>query len=148
MRLVCKTQPAVERPAASSPKCCEYANIDLTVIGLAVRHRRRQPQLRSMQFDHCGCCLTRTRKLCSWCPVHVTWSWCFGGSCEEPPVMSSFQTRRHSPKQQATIQNTVAAYASRVQNATSCWATSGQQPQVLWVCQHWSHGDRFGGSPS
>ena len=26
-----------------------------------VRHRRRQPQLRSMQFDHCGCCLTRTR---------------------------------------------------------------------------------------
>ena len=56
-------------------------------------------------------------KLCSWCPVHVTWSWCFGGSCEEPPVMSSFQTRRHSPKQQATIQNTVAAYASRVQNA-------------------------------
>ena len=50
-------------------------------------------------------------------PVHVTWSWCFGGSCEEPRVMSSFQTRRHSPKQQATIQNTVAAYASCVQNA-------------------------------
>ena len=56
-----KTQPAVERPAASGPNGCEYANIDLMVIGLAVRHRRRQPQLRSMQFDHCGCCLTRTR---------------------------------------------------------------------------------------
>lgn len=55
-------------------------------------------------------------------PVHVTWSWCFGGgSCEGSQVVSSsFRARRHSPKQHnkaaATIQNTVAAYASRVQN--------------------------------
>ena len=54
----------------------------LTVIGLAVRHRRRQPQLRSMQFDHCGC-LTRTRcRTVSFMPKDEWFS--FGPSHDTP----------------------------------------------------------------